>query len=309
MRWLFAALLILIAGIAAQGELITTSTGGGGGTFPPAGCVTANAVIFNNATPCDAGLVKVAGATGQVTSGGNILLSGASYLTSDHAFPSAINLNNSAVGFARLATPTTLLAAAGDFGNGQAGFFARSASCYWISSQTDASGTIDTGLCRQGAGVLEVSTTTPNAAGSLLTTGLTASGTVTFSGLGTGTNADFLCLSAGGVVLIQASACTISSLRFKSDWKLFEEDAIAYVRRLDVGTFHFDSTNQSDPNGSSLQVGLNAENVASVIPEAAIYENDMKTPKSYRQESVIAILVKALQQQQSEIDELKRKLR
>jgi hypothetical protein len=137
--------------------------------------------------------------------------------------------------------------------------------------------------------------------------GRIAAPNLTLSSLTTGTNADFLCLSAGGDVLIQTSPCTISTLAHKPDWKSFEGDAIASIKRLEVGTFHFDDViaNQPDPNARSLQIGLNAENVASVIPEAAVYENDMRTPKSYRQEGMIALLVKGMQQQQTKIDALK----
>ena len=51
-----------------------------------------------------------------------------------------------------------------------------------------------------------------------------------------------------------------------------------------------------------------AENIAQVAPECAIYEDDMQTPKSYRQECVIALLVKATQEQAKEIAELKARL-
>ncbi len=47
--------------------------------------------------------------------------------------------------------------------------------------------------------------------------------------LTTGTNADFLCLSSGGVVLLQTSACTISSLRFKPDWKPYDANAMSKI--------------------------------------------------------------------------------
>jgi hypothetical protein len=47
-----------------------------------------------------------------------------------------------------------------------------------------------------------------------------------------------------------------------------------------------------DPNYGSRQIGLIAENIARVAPECAIYENDMLKPRSYRQECVIALLVK-----------------
>lgn len=52
--------------VSAANPLPTT---GGGSTFPPAGCVTANGVIFNNATPCDTGFTYAG-------SGGNIAFTG-----------------------------------------------------------------------------------------------------------------------------------------------------------------------------------------------------------------------------------------
>ena len=120
----------------------------------------------------------------------------------------------------------------------------------------------------------------------------------------TGTNADFLCLTAGAQVVIQSSACTISSLRFKPDWKSYDGDAISIVSSLDVGTFHVDlgPVRNPDPNAYSLQAGLNAENIAKVFPLAAVYEQDMRTPKSYRQEAVIGLLVKADQQEDAKLD-------
>ena len=59
------------------------------------------------------------------------------------------------------------------------------------------------------------------------------------------------------------------------------------------------------PNFLKRQVGLIAEDVAAVDPRLAIYEDDGKTPKSYRQEAVIAELIGAVKAQQVEIDELK----
>lgn len=125
---------------------------------------------------------------------------------------------------------------------------------------------------------------------------------------GTGTNADFLCLSAAGLVLLQTTACTISSLRFKPDWKLYEPSGMDTVRQLEIGTFHLADSlaaDNRDPNARSLQIGLNAENVARVLPEAAVYEDDMTTPKSYRQESIIALYAKALQELSADITSLR----
>jgi hypothetical protein len=61
-----------------------------GGGFPPASCVTANGVIFNNATAaCDAGLVKTPGATGAVTFGGPIIGPGGSAASTTYNFGTA----------------------------------------------------------------------------------------------------------------------------------------------------------------------------------------------------------------------------
>lgn len=139
-----------------------------------------------------------------------------------------------------------------------------------------------------GSGVNVGGTTDPG-------TGVIQAQHATLTSLTTGTNADFLCLSSGGVVLLQASACTISSLRFKPDWKPYDNDALQRVSNFEVGTFH-SSVVSRDHNSANLQAGLNAENIAKVAPECAIYEDDGVTPKSYRQECVIALLVRSVQQ-------------
>jgi hypothetical protein len=124
-------------------------------------------------------------------------------------------------------------------------------------------------------------------------------------GLSTGTSADFLCLSSEGTVLLQSSACTMSSLRYKQDISDWDGSALQKLGMFEVATFRMKSAPNRDPNYRTQQIGLIAENIAKIEPKCAIYENDMKTPKSYRQECVIAMLVKALQEQQAEIDELR----
>lgn len=282
-------------------------TGGGG---IPASCVTANGVVFNNATACDSGLTY-AGSGGAVSLAGAALAGTTGFLMNPAS--ASGNIMDVQIGSVSklkvLANGNTTLGGVlttnqVNVSSGANVLILGASNGIFLGSSSNTS------LCWQGAGVLEIGTTACNASGSLLATGITGTGTITFSGLSTGTNADFLCLSAGGVVLLQTTACTISSLRFKQDWKLFEEDAIASILRLDVGTFHINETisNQRDPNARSLQIGLNAENVARIVPEAAVYEDDMRTPKSYRQEGIIALLVKAIQQQQAEIEVLKRRL-
>ncbi len=144
-------------------------------------------------------------------------------------------------------------------------------------------------------------------AGTPATAANTLNGSVTFPNVTTGTNADFVCMAAGGVLTLQTSACTISSLRFKN--VLGELDPAQMV--ADIMTLHpleftmkEGSEPNADPNYARPQIGLTAENVASVDPRLSIYDDDMKTPKSYRQEGVIAALVVTAQAQEAQIRQL-----
>ncbi len=138
-----------------------------------------------------------------------------------------------------------------------------------------------------------------------------ASATVKLTGITTGTNADFLCRAADGTVTLQTSACTISSMRFKENiFPVDDHDAISIINRLQPVAFNMRPMEKpnADPNFDKRQLGLTAENVAAVDPRMAIYENDGTTPKSYRQEAVIAALVGAIHDLKAEIDELKKRL-
>ena len=116
--------------------------------------------------------------------------------------------------------------------------------------------------------------------------------------LTTGTNADFLCLASTGQFLLQSSSCTISSARFKTN--IHDLLDASPVLKLDVKEFQMKQTAipNHDPNFTHPQIGLIAENVAKVVPECAVYENDMKTPKSYRPECIMALGVRVLQDHQ-----------
>lgn len=136
---------------------------------------------------------------------------------------------------------------------------------------------------------------------------LTASAAVTLSGVTTGTNADFACFAAGGVMTLQATACTISSLRFKDHVHSFVAPVLPALALLNVATFKY-KTKNVDPNGNVYQLGLIAEDVAKKMPICANFEPDMKTPKSYKQECLIAALVKGFQEQHAEIAALKKQI-
>src|SRR5208337_1363750 len=95
----------------------------------------------------------------------------------------------------------------------------------------------------------------------------TFSSSVKLSGLTTGTNADFLCLEGTPfLVYVQASACTISSKRFKEHIVMFHSSALDMIERMEVDTFNMKprKTPNVDPNFGSKQIGLIAENIAEV---------------------------------------------
>ncbi len=174
----------------------------------------------------------------------------------------------------------------------------------------DTIGTVNDSLVVQGAIGLTLGT---SASGStIIQSGAAATGItldtsqhVILASTTTGTNADVLCLTAGGQIVIQAAAsCTISSLRFKPDWQPLRDSAMTRIMALAPGSFHLDTGPNPDRNAESLRLGLNAENVAAVEPRAAIYEQDMTTPKAYHDEAIIALLVKGMQEQQAQIDVL-----
>jgi len=145
-------------------------------------------------------------------------------------------------------------------------------------------------------------------AGTPATAAESFTGTISFPNVTTGTNADFVCMASGEMLTLQTSACTISSKRFKEHLIDMRSSALPTIGGMTVASFNMKPAAKPnpDPNYGSRQIGLIAENIAEVAPECAIYENDMKTPKSYRQECVIALLVKSVQEQQREIDHLRR---
>ncbi len=152
-----------------------------------------------------------------------------------------------------------------------------------------------------GSNAVTINSTTLTLGGSTLITSSSpftnSNAAFKLTGITTGTNADTVCLKADGTLLIQAAACTISSLRFKKEVTDVQTSTLPQISDMRVASFRRKGGELNrDPNGASRQVGLIAENIAKAAPECALYEDDMKTPKSYRQECVIALLVKGEQE-------------
>lgn len=132
----------------------------------------------------------------------------------------------------------------------------------------------------------------------------------TLSNITTGTNADVLCVDAGKIIRLQAAAsCTISSRRFKYDFGPLGVSLREIMAMRPILFKYRDGDKNPDPNGAALQIGFYAEDMAEIDGRLAIYDQDMKTVKSYRQDGVLALAVKAIQEQQSEIAELRKEVR
>lgn len=159
-------------------------------------------------------------------------------------------------------------------------------------------------------------TTTPAASsgnvtlGATMSAGLTITPTVTLSSVSTGTNAYTLCLSAGGVVLLEAAPCTISSRRFKHDVStLNDNEALPKLMAMRPVAFNMNNPEHiTNVNFTNRQIGLIAEDVADIDPRLTVWEPDGVTPKSYRSEAVLALTIKAVQELKAENDNLRKEL-
>lgn len=148
--------------------------------------------------------------------------------------------------------------------------------------------------------------------------------TLLFPGLATtGTAVGALCIDTTGKFFADSSLtiCGLtSSIKGKQNIKVF--DASDELIKLKPVTFerkpyeerrgHYPGRRVShftdDPNHSKPQIGLTAENVCEVDSKLCVYERDGVTPRSYRPEAVIGLLVAGYKRQQAEIDDLKRML-
>jgi hypothetical protein len=143
------------------------------------------------------------------------------------------------------------------------------------------------------------------------TGGYTFRGTGTFlikqpvvaSGLTTGTSADYLCLDGSNNVIVQVGVCVVSSLRFKKDVDPLTSGAASKVMKLRPVSFRMLPEYQGH-RGDVVREGLIAENVAEVDPLLGIKGADGQV-QSWDEQGVIALLVKAVQEQRSEIEDMK----
>jgi hypothetical protein len=132
-------------------------------------------------------------------------------------------------------------------------------------------------------------------------TGITSSGSITFSGLsGVMGSANAVCIQGGVLYDGGGTDCTASSQRFKHDIQtLSSAQGLTLVNALRPVSFTFN-------NDNSPHVGFIAEEVAALEPRLAVFEPASTTPHGVRYGEMTAVLAKAIQEQQVEIAELMR---
>ena len=120
-----------------------------------------------------------------------------------------------------------------------------------------------------------------------------------------------VCWTTGGgnLTVDTTTTCLLSDMRLKKNMvPLNDNEGLPEVMALKP--FSYDL--KDDPMHVGRQVGLGAQQVAKVDPRlVAIYDRgpNIGTPKGVRYVQLTAVLVKAVQQQQAEIDGLRREIR
>jgi hypothetical protein len=281
MRWLFAALLILVAAIAAQGELITHSVGGG--------------AVSSGVTP----LTCASGTTG-------ILYQKSGKVACDSTFTydgtSAIGLPSTAA-FSSTGNITFRAGSTGVFGimsfttGGGVGWQFQNPTANLIALTDNTSDIGTTGANRprdlwlgRNASVI----------GTITNAGMASDATHTDATVCKDTTSHTFFFGSGAAGICLGT----SSIRFKHN-VLPLEVGLQELLHLDAVSYHY---NEGYGDPSQKLYGFTAEQVSTVLPELVRQDVEGK-PQSVDWAGLVPVLVRAIQQQQVEIEDLKRRIR
>ena len=132
---------------------------------------------------------------------------------------------------------------------------------------------------------------------------VTTAGTVYFQNLTTDTaTGAFVCIGAAGEIYKKGTVCVgISSLRYKEN---VTDLTYGLSEVMHLSPKFFTLKKEVFPQSGRRQVGLIAESVYPVIPEVVELDKD-GLPESINYDAYTAVLTKAIQEQQVQIQELK----
>ncbi len=132
---------------------------------------------------------------------------------------------------------------------------------------------------------------------------LSVEGSVFLNGLTSSTAGNAVCqLTGGEIVNAGNTTCVTSSKRFKTD---IEDIDVGLKEVLAMKPRSYTRTQPTPSMPSGKEVGLIAEEVSEIVPRLVEYEADGVTPRGVNYQEYTAVLTKAIQEQQKQIDELK----
>ena len=135
-------------------------------------------------------------------------------------------------------------------------------------------------------------------------------GTMAVNGLsGGGAGDDDVCMNPTSFDITDANAstCIVSSLRFKENISP-QKNAMSAIMSLNPVTFTYKPELDHSRVKGQMHYGLIAEEVEKVVQELVGYEDDNVTPRTVRYEEMVSLLVRGMQEQQKQIEELKRQV-
>lgn len=118
-----------------------------------------------------------------------------------------------------------------------------------------------------------------------------------------------LCQSSGGEMIADSVACLASSARFKENIKPLNVglDEVMKLRPISYN-YKPEGIFAKNANFKRERIGLLAEDVQGVDNRLVGYESDNVTPRTIGYDQIIPLLVRAIQEQQAQIDSLKTEL-
>lgn len=114
-----------------------------------------------------------------------------------------------------------------------------------------------------------------------------------------GTTQNVLCVTSGGVIEQQATTCTVSARRYKTHIEPLAH-GLDWVAHLTPSTY------EEKADGKKM-IGLIADDAGTVDKRLAAYNPDGSI-QTIQPEAIIAVLTRAIQQQQTEIETLQRQI-
>lgn len=263
-------------------------------------------------------LFSVNGTNGNVTMNGNLSATGGSVTTVNGVFNSTaavvpVLANGSASQTANLFEASkalvkyTVIDSGGDVGAGTSTPMAKlSATAKTINETTFAL----QGLTGQTGNLMSIypsnSSTTVfsmNPTGGIFAN--SASTTLYFAGLLSSGTGNALCITTNNQVTnAGGGTCTPSSEKYKNSIKDFNGNALDELNKLKIVTFNYNDGVMTTNKGDTKQrIGMIAEQVEKIDPRLVIHKDG--SPDSLNDRDLLSLTIKAVQEQQKEIDSLK----